>query len=67
MEELEEGELPQHEARVLLEVGFEATGVDVISGRSGVGMRELLPVLSMLELKGYVARDSGGSYSRRGR
>jgi hypothetical protein len=30
-------------------------------------MKELLPALSMLELKGYVSRDSAGAFVRRGR
>jgi DNA processing protein len=57
--------LPETEAAVLSSVGFEPTEVDVVAGRSGVGMRELLPALTLLELKGYVTRDSGGAFVRR--
>lgn len=56
--------LPEHERAALMGVGFEPTGVDVIAGRSGVGMRELLSALALLELKGYVRRDAGGSFVR---
>lgn len=59
-------ELPAGEARVLTGVGFGPTGVDEVAARSGVEMRELLAALAMLELKGYVGRDAGGSYVRRG-
>lgn len=59
--------LPEAEARVLGGVGFEPSRMDEISRHSGVGMTELLPALSMLELKGYVARDSAGAFVRRGR
>jgi DNA processing protein len=58
-------ELPQTEREVLSGVGFEPTGVDAVAGRSGVEMREVLPALALLELKGYVRRDDGGSYVRR--
>jgi DNA processing protein len=36
----------------------------VIAGRSGVEMRELLPALALLELKGYVRRDASGAFAR---
>ena len=54
----------QREAAALVGVGFEPTEVDVISGRSGIEMRELLPALALLELKGYVTRDAGGAFTR---
>ncbi len=57
-------ELPELEAAVLMSVGFEPTGVDVVAGRSGIGMRELLPALALLELKGYVTRDAAGAFTR---
>jgi DNA processing protein len=57
--------LPEHEALVLRGVGFEPTEVDVVAWRSGVAMRDLLPVLTLLELKGYVMRDAAGSFVRR--
>lgn len=56
--------LPEHERAALMGVGFEPAGVDVIAGRSGVGVRELLSALALLELKGYVRRDAGGSFVR---
>ena len=56
--------LPEHERAALMGVGFEPTGIDAIAGRSGIGMRELLSALSLLELKGYVRRDAGGSFVR---
>ena len=56
--------LPEHEKAALMGVGFEPAGIDVISGRSGVGMRELLAALALLELKGYVKRDAGGAFAR---
>ena len=56
--------LPEHERAALMGVGFEPTGVDAIAGRSGIGMRELLSALALLELKGYVRRDAGGSFVR---
>lgn len=59
--------LSETESRVLGGVGFEPSGTDLISRQSGVGVRELLPALSMLELKGYVIRDGAGSFARRGR
>jgi DNA processing protein len=58
-------ELPETEATVLSGVGFEPTGVDAVAGRSGVEMRELLPALALLELKGYVTRNPGGAFVRR--
>lgn len=58
--------LPEAEARALRGVGFEPSQTDEISRRGGVGMRELLPALSMLELKGYVVRDAAGAFVRRG-
>lgn len=58
--------LPEAEVRALRGVGFEPSQTDEISRRSGVGMRELLPALSMLELKGYVVRDASGAFVRRG-
>ena len=57
-------ELPAHEQAALEGVGFEPTEVDVIAGRSGVGVRELLSALVLLELKGYVRRDAGGAFVR---
>jgi DNA processing protein len=57
-------ELPAHEQAALKGVGFEPTEVDVIAGRSGVGVRELLSALVLLELKGYVRRDAGGAFVR---
>lgn len=59
-------ELPEHEKAALVGIGFEPTEVDVIAGRSGVGVRELLSALVLLELKGYVRRDAGGAYVRVG-
>jgi predicted Rossmann fold nucleotide-binding protein DprA/Smf involved in DNA uptake len=47
-------------------VGFEPTAVDVVAARSGVEMSKLLPALALLELKGYVRRDPGGAFLRRG-
>lgn len=60
-------ELPESEARALRAVGFSPSGVDQIGARSGLGMRELLPALSLLELKGYVARDATGAFARKAR
>ncbi|HEX2729891.1 MAG TPA: DNA-processing protein DprA, partial [Rubrobacteraceae bacterium] len=57
--------LPEHEAAALAGVGFEPTEVDVISSRSGVGVRDLLPALTMLELKGYVGRNVSGAFVRK--
>lgn len=58
--------LPEVEARTLRGVGFEPSRADEISRESGVGVKELLPALSMLELKGYVVRDAAGAFARRG-
>lgn len=57
--------LPETEATVLSGVGFEPTQVDVVAGRSGIEMRQLLPALTLLELKGYVVRDPDGAFVRR--
>ena len=60
-------ELPEVEAAALAGVSFEPSGVDVVARRvagSGLGMRELLSALSLLELKGYVARDATGAFTR---
>lgn len=57
--------LPRGEALALGGVGFEPAVADVVAGRSGVGMKELLPALALLELKGYVARDDSGAFVRR--
>jgi DNA processing protein len=56
--------LPEKVAAALVGVGFEPTEVDVIAGRSGLEMRELLPALALLELKGYVTRDASGAFAR---
>ncbi len=57
--------LPENEALALAGVGFEPTEVDVVAGRSGVRMPELLPALALLELKGYVTRNQSGAFLRR--
>ncbi len=57
--------LPEDEARVLRGVDFRSVGADVIAGRTGAQMRSVLSSLAMLELKGYVLRDSAGNFSRR--
>ena len=57
-------ELPEKEAAALMGVGFEPTEVDVVAGRSGIEMRELLPALALLELKGYVTRNASGAFVR---
>lgn len=57
--------LPENEARALAGVGFEPTETDVVAGRSGVSITELLPALTLLELKGYVIRDASGAFVRR--
>lgn len=57
-------ELPEKEAAVFGGVGFEPTEVDVIAGRCGIAMREVLPALALLELKGYVKRDAAGAFVR---
>lgn len=59
--------LSEAEMRALRRVGFEPSRMDEISRHSGVGIKELLPALSMLELKGYVMRDAAGAFVRRGR
>jgi DNA processing protein len=58
-------ELPASEAKAYAGVGFEPVEVDVIAARSGVAVGELLAALTMLELKGYVSRGSGGSFVRK--
>lgn len=58
--------LPDDEARVLAVVGFEPVGVDLLEQRCGVEVSRLLSALSLLELKGYVSRDSSGRFARRG-
>ncbi len=58
--------LPDNEAAALAWIGFQPTEADVISRRSGIEMRELLPALALLELKGYITRDSTGAFVRRG-
>ncbi len=57
--------LPETEMAVLVGVGFGPSDVDAIAERSGVTMRDLLPALAILELKGYVTRGAGGAYVRR--
>lgn len=57
--------LPETEAAVLSGVGIEPTSVDLVAGRSGVAMGELLSALALLELKGYVTRGRDGAYARR--
>ena len=57
-------ELPSEEANVLGGIGFEPTPVDEVAVRSGVAMYELLPALALLELKGYISRDSAGAFVR---
>jgi len=57
--------LPATEEAVLSGVGFEATGVDVVVRRAGIEVREVLPALALLELKGFVSRDAVGAYTRR--
>ena len=57
--------LPEGEAAVLAGVGLGPTGVDEISHRSGLETRRVLSALSLLELKGYVARGAGGAFVRR--
>jgi DNA processing protein len=56
--------LPHNEAVVLSGVGFEPSGVDEISRRSGLGVREVLQALTILEIKGYVSRDGTGQFVR---
>ncbi len=57
--------LPEAEEAVLSGVGFEATGVDAVARRAGIEMRQVLPALALLELKGFVRRDAVGAYTRR--
>lgn len=57
--------LPPAESRVLTAVDFAPSGIDVIGARSGLDMRSLLPALTLLELKGYIAKDSSGAFVRR--
>jgi DNA processing protein len=57
--------LPETEAAVLSGVGLEPRGVDAVARRSGVAMPEVLPALALLELKGFVRRDSVGAHVRR--
>ncbi|MDQ4128212.1 MAG: DNA-processing protein DprA [Actinomycetota bacterium] len=57
--------LPATAGAVLSGVGFEATGVDAVARRTGIGMRDVLPALALLELKGFVSRDAVGAYTRR--
>ncbi len=64
-EPLVPAELPKTEAAVLSGVGFEPAEVDAVALRSGVEVREVLPALAMLELKGYVTRNLGGAFVRR--
>lgn len=59
------GELPKLEADVLQGVNWEPTPVEVVAGRSGMHIKELLSTLVLLELKGYVVRHPGGAYARR--
>ncbi len=56
--------LPEKEAAAPVRVGFGPTEVDVIAGRIRVEMREVLPALALLELKGYVRRDASGAFAR---
>lgn len=58
-------ELPDDEARALESIGFEPTPVDEVVRRSGVEIHELLSALALLELKGYVTRDSAGAFAKR--
>jgi DNA processing protein len=64
-EPLVPAELAETEAAVLSGVGYEPAEVDAGALRSGVEMREVLPALAMLELKGYVTRNLGGAFVRR--
>lgn len=57
--------LPDGEAEVLRGVDFRSVGADVVAGRTGVEMQAVLSSLTMLELKGYVARDAAGNFARR--
>jgi len=57
--------LEDTEAAVLSGVGFEPRGVDAVAKRSGLEMTEVLTALALLELKGFVGRNSVGAYARR--
>jgi DNA processing protein len=57
--------LEDTEATVLRGVGFEPSGVDAVAKRSGVEMPEVLTALALLELKGFVSRNSVGAYVRK--
>ena len=57
--------LEDTEAAVLSGVGFEPSGVDAVAKRSGVELPEVLTALALLELKGFVSRNSVGAYVRR--
>ena len=57
--------LPEREAEVLRGVDYRSAGADVVAGRTGVEMKAVLSALSLLELKGYVARDAAGNFVRR--
>jgi len=57
--------LPEREAEVLRGVDFRSAAADVVAGRTGVEMRNVLSSLAMLELKGYVVRDAAGNLARR--
>ena len=57
--------LPVHESEVLRGVDYEAAGADVVADRTGVEMRTVLSSLAMLELKGFVVRNSAGTFARR--
>lgn len=59
--------LPEKELQALRGVGFEPSQTDEISRRSGVGVADLLPALSMLELKGYISRNAAGAFVRLGK
>ena len=50
---------------MLAGVGFRPAGVDEISVRSGIETPRVLSALALLELKGYVARGTGGAFVRR--
>ena len=57
--------LPEEEAAVLRGVDLRSVGADVVAGRTGVEMRAVLSALAMLEIKGYVARDAAGNFTRK--
>ncbi|MGI8649192.1 MAG: DNA-processing protein DprA, partial [Rubrobacter sp.] len=57
--------LPPNEAKILSAVDFAPSGIDVIGVRSCLEMRSLLPALTLLELKGYIAKDSSGAFVRK--